>query len=374
MRIFLVLISLLMTSCGLLPRGPSADDADAANRVANDFTRSRLIADDFVAAMVQLPQLEPAATTLSTRVPGSRFGQLLLHGMQSVGYEFRVQTSKATTDAEAQSLAYFVSRRTDSTSEATSLLGVYDFLIEAGGVKLKRSYKVDRDGVWPASSMYVLGADAAGLQLDTRLFDGQRKTRELPKGALIASAPADSLPITQTNNSNLREVSSPAVPYTSPTRRLSATPIANSRGSKGSATAQVSVSITKLPVKRNMYELKESNYAEILANYRTVERKVLVFDNDSMVMGPSNKRIAETIANNFNRDTDLISVVGCSHGSTALNNGNALLANGRASRVKEEFLLAGVESELVLDEGCWAGTSFDKMPPRGVVVTHKRRS
>ena len=365
MRICLVVLSLMLSSCGVLPQASSRADADAANRVANDFARSRLVADDFVAAMVQLPQLAPSGTTLNATVPESRFGQLLMQSMQKAGYEFRVQTSATDARALSQSLAYFVSRRPATNRAAESIVGVYDFLIEAGTVKLKRSYKVDADGVWPESSMYVLGADATGLQLDTQLFERQQRAPTLPSGALLASAPKTILPRSRST-------------YTSPTQRVSAKPIRSVPASDArvGVTAQASVadSNSTLPVKRNMYDIKRSNYADLLAEYRTVERKVLVFANDSMVMGDANKRIALRLAENFNRETDVISVIGCSHGATALQNGNAVLANGRASRVKEEFLMAGIDSELVLDEGCWAGSSFDKMPPRGVVVTHKRRS
>ena len=364
MRISTIMLCLMLTSCGVLPQGPSTGDADTANRVANDFARSRLVADDFVAAMIQLPQLAPSGTTLSADIPQSRFGQLLIRSMQKAGYEFRVQSSSPDPRAASQSLAYFISRKPATNEAANSLKGVYEFLIEAGSVKLKRSYKVDDDGVWPESSMYVLGADASGLQLDTQLFDHQQRKPKLPSGALIASTYENTL-------------AQPRSPFTSPTRRVAAEPLTPSISSVrpiGKAAAPSSVSIAKLPVKRNIYDIDRSNYAEVLAHYRTVERKVLVFANDSMVMGDANKRIASRLADNFNSETDLISVIGCSHGTTTLRNGNALLANGRASRVKEEFLMAGIDAELVLDEGCWAGSAHDKMPARGVIVTHKRRS
>lgn len=368
MRISSLLLCLLLTSCAFFPPGPSSNDADAANRVANDFARSRLVADDFVAAMIQLPQLAPSGTTLSTDIPESRFGQLLIHSMQKAGYEFRVQGSNPDPQATSRSLAYFVSRKPETTKSVPSLMGVYDFLIEAGSVKLKRSYKVDTDGIWPESSMYVLGADASGLQLDTRLFDRQQRKTEQPSGALLASTSNNVLPQRRS-------------PYTSPTRRVSAEPLTPSvssvrpvgKTSVDKTAAQSNVSITKLPVKRNIYDTDRSNYAEVLAQYRTVTRKVLIFANDSMIMGDANKRIASQLADNFDSETDIISLIGCSHGPTSLRNGNALLANGRASRVKEEFLIAGIDAELVLDEGCWAGIAHDKMPARGVIVTHKRR-
>jgi len=294
----------------------------------------------------------------------------------SFAYRRRILNNGETSNP---ALSYFVNRRSDAddaknTNPVSSILGVYEFMIEAGTVKLKRSYKVDTDGVWPASSMYVLGADAAGLQLDANLFDDQRRKPNLPDGALITSAPEEVLPITNSADSSLRSPALNARAYTSPTNRVSAKAIAGPLPNAVSTSARSNVPIVKLPIKRNMFDLERSNYAELLDKYETLERKVLVFANDSMIMGDSNKKVAEAIARNFDSSTDLISVIGCSHGSTARRNGNAVLANGRASRVKEEFLIAGIDSELVLDEGCWAGSHFDKMPPRGVVVTHKRRS
>lgn len=69
----------------------------------------------------------------------------------------------------------------------------------------------------------------------------------------------------------------------------------------------------------------------------------------------------------------MISVVGCSHGNTALKGGNEALAIGRANRVKEALLYAGVESKKVLEEGCWANIHYDDLPRRGVVIELKRK-
>ena len=92
-----------------------------------------------------------------------------------------------------------------------------------------------------------------------------------------------------------------------------------------------------------------------------------------MIMGKTNKLLLRKLENRFNPSTDIISVIGCSHGKTALKNGNAYLATQRAERVKEELVLVGIESDKVLSEGCWASKHFDKMPSRGVVVSHRRK-
>ena len=128
------------------------------------------------------------------------------------------------------------------------------------------------------------------------------------------------------------------------------------------------------PVRANLYDTRRSAFASVLAGYETLDKRVMVFGNDSLVLGADNKRLARALAGRFDPATDLVSLIGCSHGATALTDGNETLALGRAARVKEELTLAGIDPELVLDEGCWAGEHFERMPARGVVVTHKRRS
>ena len=122
----------------------------------------------------------------------------------------------------------------------------------------------------------------------------------------------------------------------------------------------------------NLHETRRSAFAPVLSGYDELERRVMVFGNDSLVMGADNKRLARRIAARFDPATDLVSLIGCSHGTTALADGNRTLALGRAARVKEELTLAGIDPALVLEEGCWAGTHSDRMPARGVVVTHRR--
>ena len=127
-------------------------------------------------------------------------------------------------------------------------------------------------------------------------------------------------------------------------------------------------------IKANMYETLRSNYAELFANYEDVRQDTLIFDNDSMRLGPQNKSVIDAYAAELQPETDVLSVIGCSHGPSALENGNEVLAIGRANRVKEAFLFAGISHDQVLEEGCWAPHAFDGvMPSRGVLLTLKRR-
>jgi len=99
----------------------------------------------------------------------------------------------------------------------------------------------------------------------------------------------------------------------------------------------------------------------------------VTFGNDSMRLGAAQKAIVARYAQRFRPETDLISIVGCSHGRTVIDNGNSLLALGRTNRVKEALVYAGLSPEAVLDEGCWADSYHAEFPRRGVVMTLKRR-
>ena len=126
--------------------------------------------------------------------------------------------------------------------------------------------------------------------------------------------------------------------------------------------------------RRNIHDGLGSNYARRFEAYDDVVAATLVFPDDSLLLGTEQKRAIEGLAERFRPGTDLLSVVGHSHGDTDLPGGNALLAIGRADRVREALVYAGVPAEQVLDESCWADSHHDPFPRRGVVLTLKRRA
>ena len=131
--------------------------------------------------MVQLPELEPARTTLYTEIPASRFGELLVGSLQQAGYDLRLGADAATS-----TLGYRVEPAADPRANAGKSIvpdavtgagadeagdgALYTFLVNAGPVRLKRSYRVDLAGVRPATSMQLHGADARTLESSPALF------------------------------------------------------------------------------------------------------------------------------------------------------------------------------------------------------------
>jgi outer membrane protein OmpA-like peptidoglycan-associated protein len=340
-----LLSACLLPACSVLnSRTPVQIDVDAENGIADDFERSRLIALDLVNALVQIPTLRPASTTLHTARPRSRFGELLVASLQDAGYDLRIGDK-----ASAGWLNYSI-EPVSVVAPAAPVPGTadYTFMVSAGSVKVKRTYRVDSLGVRPASSLFVHGGDGSGIRLHDALFD------RLSTGIVSASDKPFQV-------AGKRAVANQAV-----TNQAAANQALENRAA-----------VKGLPpvVKKNMYETRRSNFESLLQNYDSVRSEVLIFPNDSLVMGASNKRIAREIVASFDPGSDVISVIGCSHGKTSLVKGNQKLALGRSYRVKEELILAGIAADKILEEGCWANVHFDQeMPRRGVVVTHKRRS
>ena len=347
---------------------PQNDQLSESNDLIGNFSRSKLIAADFASTMVQLPELNPDNTIVSTARPSSRFGSLLLLALQNAGYDLRIGNQQS-----ANWLEYDVNR-----DGASSLSGnpVFTFYVSSGQVKLKRSYEVDSVTIRPVSSMYVLGATADQVVMDNSIFLAPVETNDAAATIVKRSEISD-------DESSMIELS--AVPVLqAPIKQAIKQPVLAAQSANTSTgettlvepiTIKKSVSsegndYSKIP---NMYETRVSIYQQQLQDYGELDKQILLFPNDSLIMGKTNKLLLRKLENRFDPSTDIISVIGCSHGKTALKNGNAYLATQRAERVKEELVLVGIEPDKVLSEGCWANKHFDKMPSRGVVVSHRRK-
>lgn len=378
-----------------------SSDAQTA-RLTNDFSRSKLIAADFVATMTQFPSTNPSTTILHTDRPTTRFGELLLGALQSAGFDLRIGSESSD----------FWLNYAASLDKASSEAGnpVYTFVIAAGDVKLKRSYEVDQHGVWPAGNMFVRGADASNVVMDDSIFSirkpPSRPIQQTPidKPVTIAQVQANQPQANQLQATQIVQepqlqdqtqqetVTVQAIPTPKtfvktkkviPAKKTdikvqqdlteSVAAMKQSEAAIEPGTESVAVKSTgSYSEFSNMYENGESRYAEIFASYSLLDSKVLVFPNDSLVLGKLNKQSIRQQLSNFDPQTDIISVIGCSHGASNIENGNAYLANSRAFRVKEEYVSAGLDADKVLEEGCWAAETFAKMPDRGVVIQHKR--
>ena len=316
--IILTIMLSLMSSCTLLQT-----DGERSEQLLE--VDNNIIAKNLIFTLAQVSQLHPLRTTLQV-VPaqGTGFEAYAQARLSDAGYTLRTQP---------QALGIKPVRISTTTSE---LFGDR-YSISIGAVTIARSYALDAEGFTiPASTLVLKGARTQPVSLDESLFTGQ-----FDQGYS-------------------------QVIFVSPPQNIAASADTNvvlDSESEAANTVLESESI----VRHTMYETLQSNYAGLLDDFQDV----LIFPNDSLRSGNVNK---DTIASyeKAMRKSDMISVVGCSHGKSALQNANQVLGLGRANRVKEALILAGVMHDQILEEGCWASDDFGGvMPARGVLLSFK---
>ena len=286
------------------------------------------IAQDLVFTLVQLPATNPLTTTVQLSDPVTPFGREVAALVREAGYGIQ----SVPDDRGRHYLRY-------RAEHVASELGTETrYAVSIGDVAVERAYGTVDGRVVPVSAQRVSGASGRSVELDEALFGPS--------------------PDPTVHAVRFDDQSTPL--FTDAAGRTESDPSA----APGSFAARV---------KRNLYDGLSSNYAALFASYADVATTTIAFPNDSMRLGDAQKRAIEGYAERFRPETDLVSVIGCSHGATAIDNGNSVLALGRANRVKESLVFAGVPPGAVLDEGCWAGRGHETFPARGVVLTLKRR-
>ena len=289
---------------------------------------NEMVASNLVFVLAQLDELRPIQTTIQIEEPASKLGKTVLDRLRDAGFGIQ----KVESDVGHNYVRYKFEESTTERGQVTR------YTMSIGDIDASRDYAVANNTIYPDSALEITGVAERYVELNDDIFSG--------RGANYV----DTVFFT---NSVMPEVSDQPDSYI--------------------ALAGNSVTTNQL-IKRNVHSTLISNYQQLFDQYDTIDTTVLIFANDSMELGNQNKRIVSRYAENMNPGTDLISVIGCSHGKSTLKNGNSVLAVGRANRVKEEFVFAGVDYGKVLEEGCWADEHFDEvMPRRGVVLSLKRK-
>ncbi len=369
------LTCLILTGCTLIAAPKTGPvDLDASNA---------LIAQDFVNVLVQIDQLPASSTTLSipaAQLSNDRFVAALKEWLSLAGYAIRTGPGVPGE----QFVSYSVSYDEDPGNGPIST-----YTVSVGPVSVRRSYLGLYDGhVRPLASMQVKGTDASTLRVSDDLFKAVRPPPPDSQSSeiVVQSEPAKPLVMPQltatpvvagqarvtdstgmngqvdTQQQSLLDIVAPA---TSSLASLDSDPLSGRR--------QVTLSELSQAPTRNFRELGQSNFADVFGSLTMVMESSLLFDNDSLRLGRANKDRVRQFVSKFNPQSDVFSVIGCSNGATSLAMGQEGLALGRAERVKQELLYAGVPSKNILEEGCWAGEYYDeKMPRRGVVLSLKR--
>ncbi|MGQ7846204.1 hypothetical protein ACUNV4_17095 [Granulosicoccus sp. 3-233] len=334
----LVIASLSLTGCavsssngGHVPAGTAT-----ASRPSTITISEKAMFDDLSGIVVQV--FEPLSTTLQiNRDNDDPRMTHLVDGLASKGFGIQ----RVSADQGANYLSYAL--KTDEASDQVQLN------IAVGAVELSRDYrKLRGNSITPVSMVRVAGSRSPVVVNDA---DSRRFKVEDP--AL----------------SEVQYVASLGLEDTSPIIAL-ITPEIVSNVSRSAADGPSLQALNSSQVEvNNLFYGNESTFASILDDYQRIDKQIIVFGNDSMVLGDTNKQLIEQFVDAKMKDNDVISLVGCSNGPTALDIGNEGLALGRAQRVTQALLARGVARDKVLDEGCWAPTNVgDRFPSRGVVM------
>jgi len=311
-----------------------ADERDDLIGASADGTSAEeldLIAQNLVFTLAQLTELNPMNTTVQLSRPRTEFGREIVRRVHGVGYGVQA----VPDDRGANYLRYRVQRTVSEQADETR------YVVSIGDVSVERSFERVDGRLVPISSQRVRGAEALSMvELNDDLF-------ELDEDFSLSKV-------------SFADEKQPQI-------------IDMATGIDELADEEPRTDAFELRVRQNLYGRLESNYAQIFVEYDDVDQESVSFPNDSMRLGPEQKQIVIDYAARAQPETDLLSVIGCSHGNTEISNGNSVLAIGRANRIKEALVYAGVPAEMVLDEGCWADTYHATFPKRGVVLTLKRR-
>ena len=337
------------------------------------------IAADFLHALAQIDGYAPEQASVRFTRPSLDADPLIAaleRRMRSSGYAVRV-----VADANAPGSVAHEVRADGETDAAVHTLSF-------GGVQMRRSYRTDaRGALTSAGSLFVRGADASDIRMDRPLGSGATavpQPREPARAPVPKTVPTPPDRLADAGGAAARESSARASETPLGIDRTSGKPIWSglastlvnqpepSRSALRTASRGAARRTTRtLP--ENLFELGGSNFANAFGDYTDVEEVILIFPNDSLVLGEDNKARIRRVLDDFDAASDSFSVVGCSLGKTNVAHGNEALALGRANRVKEELLFAGIPRENIFEEGCWATEAAAKFPSRGVVLTHKRR-
>lgn len=315
----LALLSVLSMGCS--NRIPSEVQAQAdLNNIDPNYD---LIAQNLLNTLSLLDSINELTTTFQMLMPKTNFGKAVLSTVESKGYGVQLVSGDLGTD--------FLRYKAELSQTENGMLESYS--LSVGAISVARQYAVVDGNTVPTSSVTLRSNETIYDDVDDEIF-----------GVFTAAFDPSISNIIQLDNGV------PQVQQFNEPEQLRTPGF--------------------LP---NVRDLEVSNYASLFDDYYDVGQQTLFFPNDSLRLGNENKQKLAELASRIEPETDIISVIGCSHGKTTIANGNQVLAEGRTQRVTESLMIAGLNPELILDEACWASEYWDEMAPRrGVMVTHKR--
>ncbi len=275
-----------------------------AGMTKGELDNLQLVSTNLVSTLLQLPETNPATTTLQVSPPATAFGNLMIRALEQAGYS--VQHVSAD-----QGVNYVRYGKRNSETEAGF---VVDYDVSIGKVKLRREYITNNSGIFPSSLMSVVGSSAAAdVILDDKIFIEQGGNDLFISGVENSSGVIKTVQVREYDEApDDKRTTQEMVLETARTQQLG----------KNVATIDIN-------------------------NYTRMRRAVLIFDNRTTnVMGRGNKRAIGLLAREF-QPNDVYSITACTDADgvddSALN---------RAVRVQEEFIGYDIPSDAITFAPC----------------------
>jgi len=278
-------------------------DADiVASSEPDELRRLDLVATNLVAALVQVPALRPAGTTLQINAATSAFGNVLVRVLEDAGYGLQL----VTADQGRRFVSY---RERFAVTESGK---VTDFALSIGSVELSREYGRRGENIYPSSLMSVSGSDASiDIALADEVFREQGDA-----GIAFISGVSDDTGIG--DGSTVRTIDVRELDARPPERR--------------SSLDDVLAAVRKLDRARDA----EAG-APDLERFDRYRRTVLILgDPTTQRLGSANKRTVRLMAREL-LPGDLLAIRAC-HDADGMNEA----ARAQAERVSEELASLGV--------------------------------
>ncbi len=275
-----------------------------AGMTKGELDNLQLVSTNLVSTLLQLPETNPATTTLQVSPPATAFGNLMIRALEQAGYS--VQHVSAD-----QGVNYVRYGKRNSETEAGF---VVDYDVSIGKVKLRREYITNNSGIFPSSLMSVVGSSAAAdVILDDKIFIEQGGNDLFISGVENSSGEIKTVQVREYDEApDDKRTTQEMVLETARTQQLG----------KNVATIDIN-------------------------NYTRMRRAVLIFDNRTTnVMGRGNKRAIGLLAREF-QPNDVYSITACTDAD-----GEDDSALNRAVRVQEEFIGYDIPSDAITFAPC----------------------
>lgn len=309
------------------------------NTVMSELSEE-IVAQDFVSVVSQVPQFSSLDTRFILSGSNRPFTDALTSQLAREGYGSTIDNGSAVQ--VGQGVIHETTYSPFNSNVESDIERIATVNISLGDIKFMRRYAVlSRGDIKPVSPMLSIGVNSNSYSVDDTIF--------------FTSIPDANTPVVAQQNAKT---------------------IQNEVKSRTETVAVKSLSPGPLPLNetQNYREIGESNYTEIFDTYTLIDKYVIEFGNDSTELSSGEELILDIALRKYNPATDIISIIGSSHGQSSTPNAQKELAQGRVEQVHEILLERDIPRDSVYSESSWASTYYDDVLPRRGVVFQLLRS